>query len=383
MMDKTMDKTMGKIKTVKKISALLIAFAGVYLIGCSGIKNVPEEDDILSDLLDNYQSKTIECAESVEIVRSQLFEDDKKWTADIVISAVDDYADMSSEITVVYDYFDDQGWIINKEETLNPAFAVNKMHSGMNESDMKELLFVWAGDGIKYADSYFNSESGLMYIDYEQNLQESSFFDSSYTGQLICQYYDTDTGWRIIDDHQNGKEYSLRIQNVLGKYEGSYDGGVSSFSGDYVFEIKEISPDGKSLIFSGYSDDGDVKRSVQSAGKQVIMYQNKDYHAEFEKYTYDEKRNAINASYKITDLEVPLDNEELAFRTSINNGKEYPTLEITGWSFFCQEYMKNYMQIGFDFEQRPKYIFFKPAFCTSKYTKKPTDSYRLLSFLAI
>ena len=329
-----MDKTMGKIKTVKKISALLIAFAGVYLIGCSGIKNVPEEDDILSDLLDNYQSKTIECAESVEIVRSQLFEDDKKWTADIVISAVDDYADMSSEITVVYDYFDDQGWIINKEETLNPAFAVNKMHSGMNESDMKELLFVWAGDGIKYADSYFNSESGLMYIDYEQNLQESSFFDSSYTGQLICQYYDTDTGWRIIDDHQNGKEYSLRIQNVLGKYEGSYDGRVSSFGGDYVFEIKEISPDGKSLIFSGYSDDGDVKRSVRSAGKQVIMYQNKDYHAEFEKYTYDEKRNAINASYKITDLEVPLDNEELAFRTSINNGKEYPTLEITGWSFW-------------------------------------------------
>lgn len=67
------------------------------------------------------------------------------------------------------------------------------------------------------------------------------------------------------------------------------------------------------------------------------MYQDQDYHAEFLNYEYsnDDGKQVIEAVYQITDLEAELDNSTLAFRTSTNDdGKEYPTLEITGWSFW-------------------------------------------------
>jgi len=178
----------------------------------------------------------------------------------------------------------------------------------------------------------------VLFRSYHMTMQESSFFDSNFTGQLECVYYNTDEGWNVINDYQDEKEYSLRIQDVLGQYEASYNGMVSSFKGKNVFQIKDISSDGKNIIFSGRSEDGDVKREINSYQKRdIIMYQDQDYHAEFLNYEYSDAdgKQVIEAIYQITDLETELDNSTLAFRTSTNdNGKEYPTLEITGWSFW-------------------------------------------------
>lgn len=323
---------------MKAFRYILIIMGCFFLTGCSGIKNVPEEEDILSDLVENYPSNSINCTDNLEIIKSQLFEEDKEWVADIKINASDDYASMDSEITVVYDYYDDQGWMLNLEQTMYPVFYTNDTYAGMSDEDIEELLYIWAGEGIETTDAQFDDENDRMYIYYRRTMQESSFFDSTFTGQLECVYNNADEGWTVANDYQDEKEYSLRIQDVLGEYEASYDGMVSSFNGKCVFQIKDISPDGKNIVFSGRGKDGDVERKLKTNWKRgVIMYQDQDYHAEFLNYEYsnDDGNQVIEAVYQITDLEAELDNSTLAFRTSTNDdGKEYPTLEITGWSFW-------------------------------------------------
>ena len=76
----------------------------------------------------------------MEIIRSQLFEEDKEWIADIRISATDEYAEMAAEASVVYDYYDDKGWIINIEETSYPDFTVNTTVSEMSSDDINKFI---------------------------------------------------------------------------------------------------------------------------------------------------------------------------------------------------------------------------------------------------
>lgn len=94
----------------------------------------------MADISENYPSMVVEYVSDLEIMRSQLFEEDKKWIADISIRATDEYAEMAAEVSIVYDYYDDKGWIINTEETIYPEFTVNTTLSGMNRNDINKLL---------------------------------------------------------------------------------------------------------------------------------------------------------------------------------------------------------------------------------------------------
>ncbi|MDM8125112.1 hypothetical protein [Mediterraneibacter glycyrrhizinilyticus] len=312
---------------MKAIRYVLVIMGCLFLTGCSGIKKVPEEEDILSDLEENYPSNTIDCCDNLEIIKSQLFEEDKEWTADIIINASDEYATMASEITVVYDYYDDQGWMMNLEQTMYPIFNSNDIHSGMNATDIEVLLYNWAGERIEKTDAQFDDENDRMYINYKRTMQESSFFDSTFTGQLECVYNNTDEGWVVANDYQDEKEYSLRIQDVLGQYE----------AGNNVIQIKDISSDGKKIVFSGYGEEGDVEIKIPYRKKETIIYQNQDYHAEFLEFEYSDanKTQVIKAIYQITDLDTERDNSTFAFRTSTkDDGTEYPTLSISGVEFW-------------------------------------------------
>lgn len=318
---------------MKEYKIFFVVICGILLAGCSGIKQTPTEEDILSDLLELYPSQAIECADSLKIVRSQLFEDDKEWTADITISASNDYAQMLSEVTVVYDYYDNKGWMLNTGETMYPEFLVVNTNSGMTSDDIQDLLYAWAGEQIEYVDNSFDSDSGVEYITYKVEKQESSFYNSITYGTLTCCYYGPDSGWNVVNDIEDSKDFLPIVENILGTYDGTcYAGGWDwnpRFLGYYNFNITEISQDGQSLTINGYKkefdlgnlkDAGDVTINVDNE-KQIIMYQNQDYHAEL--VEYQQEGSTIEAVYRITDLEVENGSNELRICTSSDNNGEW------------------------------------------------------------
>ena len=186
--------------------------------GCSGIKNTPTEEKVMADISENYPSMVVEYVSDLEIMRSQLFEEDKEWIADISIRATDEYAEMAAEVSIVYDYYDDKGWIINTEETIYPEFTVNTTLSGMNRNDINKLLDILGGEQIEYIDSSFDDVSGIEYITYKKVGKESRNINNEISGVLECKYYNTDYGWNVINDVVNETQYSLSVDDVIGSY---------------------------------------------------------------------------------------------------------------------------------------------------------------------
>ena len=318
---------------MKKCKILLSAILGILLLGCNGIKQTPSENDILSDLSELYPSQAIECADRLEIIRSQLFEDEKKWTTDVAISASNEYAQMLSEITVVYDYYDNQGWILNTEETMYPSFTVEKTNSEMTDDDIQDLLYVWAGDQIEYVDNTFDSDSGVEYITYKMEQQESFYYNSVTYGTLTCCYYGPDSGWNVVNDIVDSKDFLPITENLVGNYDATCHAGGWNINprclGYYNFNITDISQDGKSLTISGYKKEfnlGNLKEAgdvtiKENGENRIIMYQNQDYHAELVEYKQD--GSAIEAVYQITDLEAETESNKLTICTSSATSGEW------------------------------------------------------------
>lgn len=326
---------------MKKIKKLLIVACAMTLTGCSSIKNTPTEERIIADISENYPSMTVEYVNDLEIMRSQLFEEDKEWIADIRISATDEYAEMSAETSVVYDYYDDKGWIINTEETSYPDFTVNSTLSEMSSDDINELLNIWGGEQTEYIDSSFDAASGIEYITYKKEGKESRNLNNVISGVLECNYYNTDNGWNVINDVVSEKQYSLSVDDVIGSYVFDFDPLVSSFNGRYVFDIKEISPDQKSIVISGSNQPlyesslGDVIKTINGQ-KQVIMYQDKDYHAEFVEYAYNDKLDEMQVIYKLIDLEDSENNHKLIIGSS--------DISVCGGSFMKPDEYENMLE---------------------------------------
>ena len=161
------------------------------------------------------------------------------------------------------------------------------------------------------------------------------------SGVLECKYYNTDNGWNVINDVVNKTQYSLSVDDVIGSYIFDYDPWVSSFNGRYIFNIKEISPDQKSIVISGSNQPlyepslGDVIKTINGQ-KQVIMYQNKEYHAEFIEYTYHDNLDEMQAIYKIVDLEDSANNDELVIGSS--------NIRVCGGSFMKPDEYENMLE---------------------------------------
>lgn len=297
----------------------------------------------MADISENYPSMVVEYVSDLEIMRSQLFEEDKKWIADISIRATDEYAEMAAEVSIVYDYYDDKGWIINTEETIYPEFTVNTTLSGMNRNDINKLLDILGGEQIEYIDSSFDDVSGIEYITYKKVGKESRNINNEISGVLECKYYNTDYGWNVINDVVNETQYSLSVDDVIGSYIFDYDPflGLSSFNGRYIFNIKEISSDQKTIIISGSNQPvyesslGDVIIKINGQ-KQVIMYQDKDYHAEFVEYAYNDKLDEMQVIYKLIDLEDSENNHKLIIGSS--------DISVCGGSFMKPDEYENMLE---------------------------------------
>ena len=53
-----------------------------------------------------------------------------------------------------------------------------------------------------------------------------SFYNSITYGTLTCCYYGPDSGWSVVNDIEDSKDFLPIVENILGNYDGTcYAGG--------------------------------------------------------------------------------------------------------------------------------------------------------------
>lgn len=304
---------MRKLKKMEVM--LLLGISAFSLFGCNGMKNTPDEEKILDDLQTLFPSQTLENAFEIEIQRSQLQETEKTWTADISIYAEDEYAEMTAETTLVYNYYDDRGWMLEAENTSYPVFGVDNMIQGMTEEDMSNIL---SNNDMEYVDDIYNSDTGIHQISYKKIDDNYRLFETNISGVLDCTYVDTDNGWQISNNLEEPREIVIRTENVLaGVFCRDYDGDYS----DGTFTVEEISEDGKNITFS-FTAPSKIGGKVEAG---------KIYHAELEKVESDDEYKYFYAYYNIIDTDTGEDQRlQLADFYNDNSGQEEGSFSIWG-----------------------------------------------------
>lgn len=301
-----------KLSCLSKIGKIAtLGICVLALSGCNGIDNTPDEEKILEDLQAKFPTQTIENAYMLEINRSQLKEDEKSWIADISIYSTDEYAEMQAESTITYDYYDDEGWMLNEEVANYPVFSVSSMNQGMTDEDITQVL---GNNALDYVDDVFDSENGVHQINYKKTDNNYRLFSNVITGMLECVYVDSDSGWQVFNDIETSREIFIRTDNVMSGnfYSDFYDGN---------FTVKELSEDGQSITFSFTGPSGIGGR----------VREGKDYHAELEEINSNDEYTHFYAEYNIIDTETGESQRlQLSDFYNDNSGSEEASFSI--WS---------------------------------------------------
>lgn len=102
---------------MKKQLVLLVCFALMLLAACSSSRP-PTAEKIKEDL--NASPDILPWIEiqNVEIVRSRTDEANRSMTADITFTGVDEYADYTGSITLFYNQYDNDIWMMDEFENL-------------------------------------------------------------------------------------------------------------------------------------------------------------------------------------------------------------------------------------------------------------------------
>ncbi len=256
-----------KNRILKKWIWLTLVGAGILLVtGCNGMKKTPGAQQILEDLKEEYPSASIGCCNSILIERSQLFEEDKKWLADISISGSDDYSLLSATLSVEYNYYDEQGWMLDVENSEAPEIYAESVVAEMSEEDMVYTVNNF-DDSMEFVNGSFDSESEMQNINYKKMVYDTYMFTGVLEGSLQCSYLNTDRGWQVINHFgdEEDTQVSINTQNIPGKYESS----------DNTITIEEISEDGTQITFM---PEEDIKKVSWSHG-EPCMYSGVQYHA--------------------------------------------------------------------------------------------------------
>lgn len=254
---------------------VIISIEVLMMTGCNGIKNTPGEDQIIEDLRREFPSESIELCDVIEVQRSQLLEEEKRWLVDVVIGGQDEYATLEAILSLEYDFYDDQGWMLDVENSDAVEIYAKEVLEQMSEDDMIFSLNNF-DDSLDFVSGIFEQEEGVQNIYYEKDLYDTGFFDGLLKGYLQCSYINTDSGWQVINNYEDEPITSISTQNVLGKYQGIYDG----MNSEVIIDIQDISEDGKKITFTL---EGDMRNP--SLGSQIFMYSGGLYQAELD-YAY-------------------------------------------------------------------------------------------------
>ncbi len=223
------------------VSFLLV----MVLCSCSGLNKTPDENQILSDYLVKSPEPEYANFNAVEIKRSQLNKDEKSFVADIELVGKDEYADYLCSSSIQYNYYDDQGWMLDK---ITNRELKTVCHTGRLLDDIKNDILT----------NYTTFFPGGVWVDnievedvLEQNMQLVTLDCETEINNLITTYNDVkmyfkygNGNWFVDNIEKNVSNFKINLQGTSWEETSS-----TVFLREPIrFKIKKISDDSKTII---------------------------------------------------------------------------------------------------------------------------------------
>lgn len=237
--------------------------------GCT--TSVKDEDEILTDFANYEENLSFLDFNSIEISKRQTNKDDKE---DIIYASIigeGEFATHEYECKLVYNYYEQGGWILDIVEIQNclatelDTIGDNEILSMVNDSPQNYLYGDYDSANFNIESREFSQDtlSCTTTLNFQTSCNKKMGFTSE--GQLfLYEFYDLETGqWGISDTSHNVWAQTL---NNIDNLEWRYSYGISDFN-LYKY-IKLVQTD--TLTFNIYT-----KRMSDSSGtlKDVWEYE--------------------------------------------------------------------------------------------------------------
>lgn len=257
------------MKCKKNIILLFVGMCILIFTGCTA--SVKDEDEILTDFASYEESLSFLDFNTIEISKRQTNKDDKE---DIIYASIigeGEFATHEYECKLVYNYYEQGGWILDTVEIENclatelNTIGDNEILSMVNDSPQNYLYGDYDSVNFNIESREFSQDtlSCTTTLNYQTSCNKKMGFTSE--GQLfLYEFYDLETGqWGISDISHNVWTQTL---NNIDNLEWRYSYGISDFN-LYKY-IKLVQTD--TLTFDIYT-----KRMSDSSGtlKDVWEYE--------------------------------------------------------------------------------------------------------------
>ncbi len=237
---------------MKKISLILFySILVVCLVACSKMNKTPDERKILED----YNSKITQCSyanfNTAKFVRQQYKKNDKRFIADVTLTGKDDYANYEATVTVIYNYYDDQGWMLDEcENTLCTCICIKGRNADQIIEDLNTNYKIYIDDCTEISYMYHSfDETNRMDIVGVSWKTENGYLTSTYVGTIQFAYERGE--WILNSINKTDSSYYLNIKNTIWKPE-FYQYANNSRPNNIDLTIESVADDSTEIIFSDY-----------------------------------------------------------------------------------------------------------------------------------
>lgn len=218
----------------------LCMFLIMVLCACSAMNRTPDEETILSDYIEKSVETKYTNFNKVEIKRKQFNKTEKTFVADIELIGKDDYADYACSSSIIYNYYDDAGWMLDE---INDTKLTTKCYNGRTldeiETDIKKNYTTYLPGGLWVDD--FKAEDLL-----EQNMQLVTFDCEISTKHLITKYDDLkmyfkyeEGNWQVYNINKTPCNFKINLEGTYWETDEYNNRNIT---------IREISEDSKTII---------------------------------------------------------------------------------------------------------------------------------------
>lgn len=243
------------MKCKKIIILLFVGMCIMIFTGCTS--SVKDEDEILTDFANYEENLSFLNFNSVEISKRQTNKEDKEDIIYISIIGEGEFATHEYECKLVYNYYEQGGWILDTVEIENclvtelNTISDDEILSMVNDSPQNYLYGDYDSANFNIESREFSQDalSCTTTLNFQISCNRKMGFDSE--GQLfLYELYDLETGqWGISDTSHNVWTQTLNnIETLEWRYAYS---GFSDYTGYNLYEyIKLIQTD--TLTFDIY-----------------------------------------------------------------------------------------------------------------------------------
>lgn len=265
----------------KKICIIGLLLALCFVVsGCSRISKTPNEQQCLSD----YLAKNTEVAyanfNTSQFIRQQLNKENEQFIADVKLTGKDDYANYEGEVRLIYNYYDDQGWMLDE---YSKAVINCICYKGRTQEQI-----------ITDIQQLYSSEKYLTDIEYishtfeQENNCEKAIIDVvtrvgyvDRTNRYEMTFYYEEGKWK--KKAHGGSRYGNEIDDASSIYLNIKNTTwYSNNEGDPDVKILDVSEDSSVITFM-YGNDGPYKAVPDSSwyGRPTLKAHDSEYDLRF------------------------------------------------------------------------------------------------------